>query len=232
MTKADLSKKPAQVAAMFDGVAATYDVTNDILSVGQDRIWRKVVARKVDAKSGQAILDLAAGTGSSSIVFAKPGVRVVAGDFSEGMLAVGRKRHPELEFVFADATALPFKDGEFDAVTISFGLRNVVDTDLALRQMLRVTKPGGKLVICEFSRVTNPVLRPLYGFYLKRLLPLVSKLVTKAPEAYDYLAESIEAWPNQELLAKKISDAGWQNVSYQNLSFGIVAVHFATKAAK
>lgn len=232
MTKADLAKKPAEVAAMFDEVAATYDITNDLLSFGQDRLWRRVVARNVAAQSGQAILDLAAGTGSSSIVFAKPGVRVVAGDFSEGMLAVGRKRHPELEFVFADATALPFKDAEFDAVTISFGLRNVVDTEKALAQMLRVTKPGGKLVICEFSQVSNKFFRPLYRFYLTRLLPLASRLASKTPEAYSYLAESIEAWPNQQQLAQKIKDAGWQEVSYKNLSLGIVAVHTATKAAK
>ena len=213
---------------MFDQVAETYDLTNDLLSFGQDRAWRRVVAKLVGAKAGQSILDLAAGTGSSSVVFAKPGVRVVAGDFSEGMLAVGRKRHPELEFVFADATNLPFKDREFDAVTISFGLRNVVDTQAALSQMLRVTKPGGKLVICEFSRVSNPVLRPLYNFYLNRLLPAFSRLASKTPEAYSYLSESILAWPNQEELAGLIEQAGWTNVSFKNLTFGVVAVHTAT----
>ena len=216
---------------MFDQVAETYDLTNDLLSFGQDRAWRRVVAKLVSAKSGQSILDLAAGTGSSSVVFAKPGVRVVAGDFSEGMLAVGRKRHPQLEFVFADATNLPFKDAEFDAVTISFGLRNVVDTKAALTQMLRVTKPGGKLVICEFSRVTNPLLRPLYNFYLNRLLPAFSRLASKTPEAYSYLSESILAWPNQQQLAKLISDAGWSQVAYKNLTFGVVAVHTAVAPA-
>lgn len=231
MSKADLAKKPAEVAAMFDQVAETYDLTNDLLSFGQDRAWRRVVAKLVSAKSGQSILDLAAGTGSSSVVFAKPGVRVVAGDFSEGMLAVGRKRHPQLEFVFADATNLPFKDAEFDAVTISFGLRNVVDTRAALTQMLRVTKPGGKLVICEFSRVTNPVLRPLYNFYLNRLLPAFSRLASKTPEAYSYLSESILAWPNQQQLAKLIQEAGWSQVAYKNLTFGVVAVHTAVAPA-
>ena len=216
---------------MFDQVAETYDLTNDLLSFGQDRAWRRVVAKLVAAKSGQSILDLAAGTGSSSVVFAKPGVRVVAGDFSEGMLAVGRKRHPQLEFVFADATNLPFKDGEFDAVTISFGLRNVVDTSAALKQMLRVTKPGGKLVICEFSRVTNPVLRPLYNFYLNRLLPAFSRLASKTPEAYSYLSESILAWPNQQELAALISEAGWTQVGFKNLTFGVVAVHTAVAPA-
>lgn len=214
---------------MFDEVAETYDVTNDLLSFGQDRAWRKVVAKAVDAQSGQSVLDLAAGTGSSSAAFLKPGVRVVAGDFSQGMLAVGRKRHPEIEFVFADATALPFQKNEFNAVTISFGLRNVVDTRKALTEMLRVTKPGGKLVICEFSQVSNPVMRIGYNFYLRALLPLFSRLASKTPEAYSYLSESIQAWPNQSALAQLITDAGWANVSYQNLTFGVVAVHTATK---
>ncbi len=215
---------------MFDQVAATYDITNDLLSLGQDRIWRRKVAALVNSKSGQSILDLAAGTGSSSVVFVKPGVRVVAGDFSEGMLAVGRKRHPELEFVFADATKLPFTDAEFDTVTISFGLRNVVDTELALREMLRVTKPGGQLVICEFSRVQPKLLRWGYEFYLKRLLPLASGLASKTPEAYSYLSESIAAWPDQQKLAALISKSGWSQVKFQNLTFGVVALHTAVKA--
>ena len=215
---------------MFDQVAATYDITNDLLSLGQDRIWRRKVAALVNSKSGQSILDLAAGTGSSSVVFVKPGVRVVAGDFSEGMLAVGRKRHPELEFVFADATKLPFTDAEFDTVTISFGLRNVVDTELALREMLRVTKPGGQLVICEFSRVQPRLLRWGYEFYLKRLLPLASGLASKTPEAYSYLSESIAAWPDQQKLAALISKSGWSQVKFQNLTFGVVALHTAVKA--
>ena len=231
MSKADLAKKPSEVAAMFDDVAPTYDLTNDLLSFGQARLWRKIVAREVAAKSGQKILDLAAGTGSSSVVFAKPGVTVVAADFSEGMLAEGRKRHPQLNFVFADATALPFKEAEFNAVTISFGLRNVVDTSKALTELFRVTKPGGKLVICEFSKVTQPLVRGFYNFYLKRLLPAFSALASKTPEAYSYLAESIEAWPSQDELASKIEAAGWSKVSYRNLSFGVVALHVATKTA-
>lgn len=214
---------------MFDEVAENYDLTNDLLSFGQDRIWRKKVLAEVNPQSGQSVLDLAAGTGSSSVVFCRPGVRVVAGDFSQGMLAVGRKRHPEIEFVFADATALPFEKNEFDAVTISFGLRNVVDTSKALREMLRVAKPGGKLVVCEFSEVVNPLLRWGYNFYLKNLLPLASRLASKTPEAYSYLSESIQAWPKQEALAALIAEAGWQNVSYKNQTFGVVAIHTATK---
>ena len=216
---------------MFDEVAPTYDITNDLLSLGQDRIWRRRVAAAVDSRSGQRILDLAAGTGASSVAFLKPGVEVVAGDFSEGMLAEGRKRHPEINFVFADATALPFAAGEFDAVTMSFGLRNVVDTERALAELFRVTKTGGKLVICEFSRVAVPGLRGLYMFYLKHLLPRISRMFSRTPEAYSYLAESIEAWPNQTELAALIAKVGWSQVNYKNLSFGVVAMHTAIKKA-
>lgn len=214
---------------MFDEVAPTYDKTNDLLSFGQSRLWRGIVAKAVDPKSGQSVLDMAAGTGSSTVAFARPGVRLVAGDFSEGMLAEGRKRHPEIEFVFADATKLPFKAKEFDATTISFGLRNVVDVEAALSEMFRVTKPGGRIVICEFSKVTNPVLRPFYNFYLRKVLPAFSSLASKTPEAYAYLSESIDAWPDQRTLATKIEKAGYEKVTFRNLSFGIVAIHVGFK---
>jgi demethylmenaquinone methyltransferase/2-methoxy-6-polyprenyl-1,4-benzoquinol methylase len=148
------------------------------------------------------------------------------------MLAEGRKRHPNLEFVFADATKLPFKAAEFDATTISFGLRNVVDVEKALGEMHRVTKPGGRLVICEFSQVQNPFLRPFYEFYLKRILPVFSRLAGQTPEAYDYLADSILAWPTQTELAKKIEAAGFERVTYNNLVFGVVAIHVGHKASK
>ncbi len=219
---------------MFDEVAPTYDKTNDLLSFGQSRLWRGIVAKAVDPRSGQSILDMAAGTGSSTVAFTRPGVRLVAGDFSEGMLAEGRKRHPEIEFVFADATKLPFKAKEFDATTISFGLRNVVDVEAALNEMFRVTKPGGRIVICEFSKVTSPLLRPFYNFYLRKVLPAFSSLASKTPEAYAYLSESINAWPDQRTLAAKIEKAGYENVTFRNLSFGIVAIHlgFKPKASK
>jgi demethylmenaquinone methyltransferase/2-methoxy-6-polyprenyl-1,4-benzoquinol methylase len=231
VSKADLAKKPAQVAAMFDDVAANYDLTNTLLSFGQDRRWRGIVRDAVDAQSGHKILDLAAGTGASSAAFMAPGVKVIAGDFSEGMLAVGRKRHPEIEFVFADATNLPFKDNEFDAVTISFGLRNVVNVKKALAEMFRVTKPGGRIVICEFSTVQSSWLRPLYNLYLKRILPTLSSIGSKAPEAYSYLSESILAWPDQVALGKQVAAAGYTDVQYRNLTFGVVAVHRALKRA-
>mgnify|MGYP002133073903 FL=1 len=217
---------------MFDAVAPTYDLTNGLLSLGQDRAWRKVVAKSVDPRRGQRILDLAAGTGTSSMAFVRPGVDVVASDFSEGMLAEGRKRHPELEFVFADATNLPFKDAEFDAVSISFGLRNVVDVDKALAEMFRVTKPGGRVVICEFSHVATPIIGPAYRAYLGKILPAFSALSSKASDAYGYLAESILAWPNQQELAKLIRKAGFERVEFRNLNLGIVAVHRGYKPAK
>jgi len=227
-----LAKKPSEVAAMFDSVASKYDRANDLLSFGQTHRWRIKVRDAVAPKPGQSVLDLAAGTGSSSIAFNLEGVRVVASDFSQGMLAEGRKRHPELEFVFADATNLPFAANEFDATTISFGLRNVVDVEKALREMFRVTKPGGRVVICEFSRVQNSLLRPLYEFYLKRLLPVFSRMAGQKPEAYDYLAESILAWPSQKKLAKRILAAGFEKVVYKNLVFGVVAIHVARKPKK
>jgi demethylmenaquinone methyltransferase/2-methoxy-6-polyprenyl-1,4-benzoquinol methylase len=162
-------------------------------------------------------------------VFVRDGVKVVAADFSQGMLEEGRKRHPELEFVYADAANLPFAEKEFDTVTISFGIRNVEKTEVALAEMLRVLKPGGKLVVCEFSRIPNKFLHSLYRFYLRNILPSLSALVSKTPEAYSYLAESIDAWPSQTELVKIIETAGFESVGYINQTFGIVAIHTGVK---
>ncbi len=225
MSRASLDKEPHEVAAMFDGVAARYDFTNDVLSLGQARAWRRAVAAAVDARPGERILDLAAGTGTSSVPFQQAGASVVACDFSLGMLDVGRARNPELDFVAADALHLPFRDGVFDAVTISFGLRNVADTTAALRELRRVTKSGGRLLVCEFSHPTNGPLRTVYTEYLMRALPPIARQVCSNPDAYVYLAESIRAWPDQRGLATLIQASGWSRVAWRDLTGGIVALH-------
>jgi len=228
VSKADISKNPAAVSAMFDDVAASYDKTNDLLSFGQARLWRRAVRKAISPKAPDRILDIAAGTGTSSMALLADGVSVVAADFSNGMLDEGRKRYPKLEFVFADAMKLPFKDQEFDVVTMSFGLRNVENHNVALKEFFRVLKPGGRLVICEFSHVGG-VFGPLYRLYLKHILPKLSALFSKSPDAYDYLAESIAAWPNQKALKLDIEKAGFSAVKFRNLTLGIVALHKAVK---
>ena len=230
MTRATLAKDPGDVQSMFDDVAARYDLTNDVLSLGQDRYWRREVTRAVAAKPGDRVLDLAAGTGTSSMPFHRAGARVISSDFSLGMLTEGTKRYPQLDFVAGDATRLPFADDTFDAVTISFGLRNVVDVDGALREMHRVTKPGGRLVICEFSHPTWRPFRTVYVEYLMRALPPVARRVSSSPDAYVYLAESIRAWPTQPELAERLGEAGWRKPAWRNLSGGIVALHRGTAA--
>ncbi len=231
MPRATMEKLPGEVAAMFDQIARRYDLTNDVISLGQDRRWRAATIRAVDAAAGDVVLDLAAGTGTSSEPFDADGVRVVPCDFSVGMLQVGKARRPDLPFIAGDATRLPFADGSFDAVTISFGLRNVVDTTAALTEMLRVTRPGGRLVVCEFSRPTWAPFRTIYTEYLMRALPPVARAVSKEPDAYVYLAESIRAWPDQHALGRMIRGAGWSQVAYRNLSGGIVALHRAVRPA-
>lgn len=213
---------------MFDEVAKTYDKTNDMLSFGQARLWRRAVRRAIAPKAPDRILDIAAGTGTSSMALRGDGITVVAADFSNGMLEQGRKLYPELEFVFADAMKLPFQDGEFDVVTMSFGLRNVENHRIALGEFFRVLKPGGRLVICEFSHVGG-VFGPLYRLYLKHILPKLSALFSKTPEAYDYLSESIAAWPNQVELKRDIEKAGFSQVKFRNLTLGVVALHRAVK---
>ncbi|WP_182112107.1 MULTISPECIES: demethylmenaquinone methyltransferase [unclassified Actinotalea] len=229
MPRASLDKQPHEVAAMFDHIARRYDLTNDVISLGQDRRWRTATIRAVDAWPGDVVLDLAAGTGTSSEPFDAAGVRVVPCDFSVGMLEVGKRRRPDLPFTAGDATRLPFADASFDAVTISFGLRNVVDTRAALTEMLRVTKPGGRVVVCEFSRPTFAPFRTVYLEYLMRALPPVARAVSKEPDAYVYLAESIQEWPDQDALGRLMREAGWADVAYRNLTGGVVALHRATR---
>jgi demethylmenaquinone methyltransferase/2-methoxy-6-polyprenyl-1,4-benzoquinol methylase len=229
VSRAHLDKRPDEVAAMFDTVADRYDLTNDVLSLGQDRLWRRAVVRALDARPGEVLLDLAAGTGTSSEPFADAGVRTVPADFSLGMLRVGKRRRPDLPFTAGDATRLPFADASFDAVTMSFGLRNVVDTDLALRELLRVTKPGGRLVVCEFSHPVWAPFRAVYVNYLMRALPSIARRVSSNPDSYVYLAESIREWPDQRALSRRLQQAGWGEVAWRNLSGGIVALHRARR---
>ncbi|RCW46872.1 demethylmenaquinone methyltransferase [Halopolyspora algeriensis] len=229
MSRAGLDKDPREVAAMFDGVARRYDLTNTVLSFGQDRRWREITRRALDPKPGERVLDLAAGTGVSTEEFARSGADCVAADFSLGMLSAGG--HRGLPMVAADALNLPFADGAFDAVTILFGLRNLTDTMAGLREMARVVRPGGRLVVCEFSTPTWSPFRTVYMNYVMRALPPIARSVSSNPDAYVYLAESIRAWPDQRALAGKIAGAGWSGVTWRNLTGGAVAVHRAVRPA-
>ena len=228
MAKADLDKKPFDVAGMFDAVGSKYDITNTVLSFGLDRYWRRRTRERLGLKPGEKVLDLAAGTAVSTVELAKSGAWVVACDFSQGMLAAGKDR--DVPKVVGDAMYLPFADNTFDAVTISYGLRNVHDFEAGLREMARVTKPGGRLLVNEFSTPIVPVFRTIYKEYLPHVLPLVAKVFSSNPEAYEYLAESISAWPHQDELAAVINRSGWTDAGWQDLSLGIVALHSAVKA--
>jgi demethylmenaquinone methyltransferase / 2-methoxy-6-polyprenyl-1,4-benzoquinol methylase len=271
--RAHLDKRPGDVAAMFDKVAPRYDLLNDVLSLGQDRWWRKVVARAVGARAGEAVLDIAAGTGTSSVTFTAAGAACVACDFSLGMLQAGKSRlgaqaEPArsatpagavttadpattadppsaatsvgpatpagprpgpVRFVAGDALRLPLRDESVDAVTSSFGLRNVADPDAALAEMFRVTKPGGRLVICEFGHLPSRRLDAIYGRYLMAALPAVARRLSPAGDAYEYLAESIRDWPDREELARRIAGAGWTAVRWRDLTLGVVTVHTARR---
>lgn len=225
--RATLAKRRADVAEMFDGVAGRYDLMNDLMTGGLQRLWRTATVRALDPRPGQVILDLAAGTGTSSRPLADAGALVVPADLSYRMLAEGRRRQPDLGFVNADALQLPFADATFDAVTISYGLRNVEDTRAALAEMRRVTAPGGVVVINEFSSPTHPAFRTVYREWIVRALPALSGVFSSNPRAYDYLAESILGWPDQPALAALMAEAGWRDVEWKNLSGGIVALHRA-----
>jgi len=227
VTRATLAKDPSEVAAMFDEVAPRYDLTNTVLSLGQDRGWRSAVTDALRLLPGERVLDLAAGTATSSAALAGGGAQVVGCDFSLGMLKVGRGRGVDL--VAGDALQLPFADGAFDAVTISFGLRNTADVQQALMEMHRVTRPGGRIVVCEFSHPRWQPFRTVYVEYLMRLLPAVATRVSSDPSAYVYLAESIRAWPDQRSLATALQRAGWTKVGWRDLTGGIVALHRGTR---
>ena len=230
VNRADLTKTPVEVAAMFDDVAERYDLTNDVLALGQTRLWRRAVVNALAPVSGDIVLDLAAGTATSSQPFRDRGAYVVPCDFSLGMLHVGRVRQPDLPLTAGDALHLPFADESFDAATMSFGLRNVADVDKALAELHRVVRPGGRLVVCEFSHPTWAPLRTVYSEYLMGALPSVARRVSSNPDAYVYLAESIQAWPDQPALAARMQAAKWTDVSWLNLTGGIVALHRGRRA--
>jgi demethylmenaquinone methyltransferase/2-methoxy-6-polyprenyl-1,4-benzoquinol methylase len=232
-TTASLDKQPHEIAAMFDGVAPRYDVTNTVLSMGQDRRWRRRTRQCLELRPGQRVLDLAAGTAVSTEELRLSGACAIGCDFSLGMLQAGRtnRTRQSIPLVAGDAMRLPFRDGVFDAVTISFGLRNVAEPQGALREMARVVRPGGRLVVCEFSRPTFAPFRGGYLNYLMRALPWIARRVASNPDAYVYLAESIRAWPAQQHLAQLIAASGWSDVRFRNLSGGIVALHLADRPA-
>ncbi|MFI9007130.1 demethylmenaquinone methyltransferase [Actinosynnema sp. NPDC053489] len=230
MARAGLDKNPREVAEMFDGVAKGYDRTNSVMTLGFDRRWREWSRRVLDAKPGEKVLDLAAGTAVSTVEYAASGAWCVAADFSLGMLLGGA--HRPVPKVAADALRLPFADNAFDAVTVSFGLRNFNDTEGALREMARVVKPGGRLVVCEVSTPTFRPFRFVYLRYLLRILPFIARFVSSNPEAYQYLAESMRTWPDQRALGEVVARAGWEDVAWMNLTGGVVALHRGTKPAR
>jgi demethylmenaquinone methyltransferase/2-methoxy-6-polyprenyl-1,4-benzoquinol methylase len=229
VVRANLNKDPDDVSKMFDDVANRYDFLNDLLSLGRTKAWRRAMTSIIAPKPGMKILDIAAGTGSSSRPLVDKGAVVTALDFSQGMIEQGRKQNKNINFVQGDALKLPFEDNSFEVTTISFGLRNTSNTEIALKEALRVTKDGGRIVVAEFSHPVNPIFKKIYLNYLMKALPVIVKKISKNPDAYIYLAESIRAWPDQAELASIMRDSGFKSVAWQDLTFGIVAVHIGYK---
>ncbi|SJM56022.1 class I SAM-dependent methyltransferase [Gulosibacter sp. 10] len=232
MTKVDLEKRPADVSSMFDRVSRKYDLTNDVLTAGIAPYWRARTRQAIDPRPGQRVLDVACGTGTVSRILADHGAEVTGLDFSKGMIEEGIRRHgdhPNIAFQQGDATDLPFEDGSFDVTTVSFGIRNVQRPEKALAEMLRVTRPGGRIVVCEFSRPTNAVIGWGYDTYMNVAMPGIVKLVSSDPEAYDYLFKSIQDWPDQRTFASWLREAGYEQVAHRNLAYGIVALHRGVK---
>jgi len=230
MSRATLDKRPADVSSMFDAVATRYDAMNRVMTFGREARWRRVVVDAVRARPGMRVLDLAAGTGASTAPFAEAGAAAVACDFSAGMLAEGRRRHPDLTFIAGDALRLPFRDRSFDVATVSFGLRNVADVDAALQELARVTVPGGRLVILETATPPARMLRAANNVYTGHVMPRLARLVSSDPSSYQYLAESAADWLPQAGLAGVIRGAGWEQVAWQDLTWGVVAVHTAVRS--
>ncbi len=225
MSRADLDKKPYDVAGMFDSIAGRYDLMNALMAPGQVSRWRRTTVDALDLPPESRVLDLAAGTGTSTAALIDAGLRAVACDFSLGMMSEGRRRQATVPFVGGDAQNLPFADDSFDGAVISFGLRNVQDPRRGIAEMARVVRSGGVVVVCEFSTPTNRAFRSVYSNYLVRAIPAVARRVAASPDAYDYLAESILSWPDQDELRSWFEGAGLGTVQYRNLNGGIVALH-------
>lgn len=229
-------KDAALVQGMFDRVAPRYDLANAVLSLGQDRHWRRVAARAAELRPGERALDVATGTGMLADDLAATGAQVIALDFSQAMLQAGAQRRARAgagdhRWVAGDGTRLPLPDASVDAVTIAFGLRNLPDVDLGLAEMARVTRPGGRLVVLEFGQPPQPLLRRAYHAALRGFVPATARLVASDPRAYTYLAESIVAWPDAPRLAERLQAAGWARPRWKHLALGAVTVHQGRRAS-
>ena len=230
--------KQGRVAGVFHSVAAKYDIMNDLMSAGVHRIWKRFTIELSGVRRGHSVLDIAGGTGDLAAKFSRlvgPEGRVVLADINESMLRVGRDKLTDrgivgnIEYAQANAEALPFPDNSFDCITIAFGLRNVTDKEKALRSMLRVLKPGGRLLVLEFSKPNNELLSKAYDRYSFSVLPAMGKLITNDADSYRYLAESIRMHPDQETLKDMMSEAGFARCEYHNMTGGVVAVHKGIK---
>lgn len=229
-----VEEKSSLVAQVFQSVAPKYDLMNDLMSMGMHRLWKRFTIQQAALRSGQRVLDLASGTGDLAKAFAKqvgPTGKVIMSDINEAMLEVGRSRLTDagiignIDYVLADAQHLPFEDNEFDCVTIAFGLRNVTDKSAALRSMYRVLKPGGKVLVLEFSKPTSPIMNKLYDLYSFNVIPKMGEIVADDRDSYQYLVESIRMHPDQETLKSMMQETGFEDVDYFNLTGGIVALH-------
>ena len=238
-SRVDRAAKAGLVRGVFDSVASRYDLMNDLMSGGIHRLWKRFTIELSAARAGQTVLDIAGGTGDLALKFSSlvgPEGRVILADINAAMLEVGRDRLIDkgatgnINVVQADAQALPFEDDSIDCITIAFGLRNVTDKGMALRSMLRVLRPGGRLLVLEFSKPTSPLLAKVYDQYSFQVLPAMGKLIAQDSESYRYLAESIRQHPDQETLLELMEESGFANVSYHNMTGGIVAVHRGFKA--
>ena len=233
-----VEEKAKKVADVFHSVANKYDVMNDLMSLGIHRIWKRFTIELSGVRKGQQVLDVAGGTGDLSRAFSRlvgPQGRVILSDINSSMLKVGRDRlldqgiSSNLDYVQANAECLPFADNSFDCITIAFGLRNVTDKDAALRSLTRVLKPGGRLLVLEISKPSNPLFSKIYDAYSFSLLPVVGKLVTGDSDSYRYLAESIRMHPDQQTLKAMMEKAGLARCEYHNMTGGIVAIHKGIK---